>query len=85
MDRLDDQMDRLDVDQEADSTGQLTAYERHILELLATGMRRGEIARHMHRSPQTVSNLMTRAKDKLGARTLAEAASLVSGRKREFG
>jgi DNA-binding CsgD family transcriptional regulator len=41
-------------------------------------MRRSEIARRLRRSPQTISNCLTIAKDKLGARTLAEAASIVA-------
>lgn len=61
---------------------QLTPYEVYVFQLMATGMRRSEIARKLHRSPQTVSNLLTVAKDKLGARTLSEATALVAGRKR---
>jgi len=52
----------------------LTPFERHLLELMATGLKRKEIARAVNKSPQTVSNSMTVAKDKLGARSLAEAA-----------
>ena len=51
---------------------------------MAAGLRRGEIARRLNRSPQTVSNLLTKAKDKLGARTVAEAIALVSERKRDL-
>ena len=47
-------------------------------------MRRGEIARKLQRSPQTISNLLTVAKDKLGARTVSEAVVLVSRRKRDL-
>jgi DNA-binding CsgD family transcriptional regulator len=39
-------------------------------------MRRSEIAARLHRSPQTISNSLTIAKDKLGARTIAEAVAL---------
>lgn len=52
----------------------LTPFERHLLELMAAGLKRKEIARAVNKSPQTVSNSMTLAKDKLGARSLAEAA-----------
>jgi DNA-binding NarL/FixJ family response regulator len=52
----------------------LTPFERHLLELIASGLKRKEIARAVNKSPQTVSNSMTVAKDKLGARSLAEAA-----------
>jgi DNA-binding NarL/FixJ family response regulator len=52
----------------------LTPFERHLLELMASGLKRKEIARAVNKSPQTVSNSMTVAKDKLGARSLAEAA-----------
>src|SRR5258708_14351011 len=51
----------------------LTPFERHLLELMASGLKRKEIARAVKKSPQTVSNSMTVAKDKLGARSLAEA------------
>jgi DNA-binding NarL/FixJ family response regulator len=59
--------------------GQLTPFERHILQLVASGMRRKEIAHRLNRSPQTISNSLTIAKDKLGARTIAEAAALITG------
>lgn len=52
----------------------LTPFERHLLALMASGLKRKEIARAVNKSPQTVSNSMTVAKDKLGARSLAEAA-----------
>lgn len=52
----------------------LTPFERHLLELMASGLTRKEIARAVNKSPQTVSNSMTVAKDKLGARSLPEAA-----------
>ena len=62
----------------------LTPFEIYVVQLMAAGLRRGEIARKLHRSPQTVSNLLTKAKDKLGARTVAEAIALVSERKRDL-
>ena len=61
---------------------QLTPFEFYVLQLMAAGMRRSEIARKLHRSPQTISNLLTLAKDKLGARTLSEATALIGRRKR---
>jgi DNA-binding CsgD family transcriptional regulator len=56
----------------------LTPFERRILMLLAQGLSRTEIARLLHRSPHTISNTMTGAKQKLGAKSLVEAAVLVS-------
>lgn len=55
----------------------LTPFESRILQLLATGMTRNEIARQLGRSPQTISNALTVAKDKLGARSLIQAAVIV--------
>ena len=55
----------------------LTAFESRILQLLATGMTRNEIAQKLDRSPQTISNSLTLAKDKLGARSLTQAAVIV--------
>lgn len=66
----------------SNSRSQLTPFESYVLQLIARGMRRSEIARKLHRSPQTVSNLLTVAKDKLGARTLSEATALVARKKR---
>jgi DNA-binding CsgD family transcriptional regulator len=60
------------------STGGLTPTERRMLELRASGLTRTEIASLLHRSPQTISNSLTIAKEKLGARSLVEAAALVS-------
>ena len=60
---------------------QLTPFEFYVLQLMAAGMRRSEIAHKLHRSPQTISNLLTLAKDKIGARTLSEATALVARRK----
>jgi len=52
----------------------LTPFEAHILELLRSGLNRIEIATIASRSPQTISNSLTQAKDKLGARSLTQAA-----------
>jgi len=56
----------------------LTAFERRTLELFASGLSRGEIARVLNRAPKTISNALTAAKDKLDARSLAEAAVLLA-------
>jgi len=56
----------------------LTAFERRNLELFAAGLRRGEIAQLLKRAPKTISNSLTAARDKLGARSLAEAAALIA-------
>jgi DNA-binding NarL/FixJ family response regulator len=61
-----------------DSIGQLTAFERRTLELMASGLDRHQIGRLLNRAPKTISNCLTDAKEKLGARSLAEAAALVS-------
>ncbi|TLY18016.1 MAG: response regulator transcription factor, partial [Nitrospirae bacterium] len=42
------------------------------------GLPRGEIARVLNRAPKTISNALTAAKDKLDARSLAEAAVLLA-------
>lgn len=62
----------------SESATTLTAFERRTLELFASGVGRGEIARLQNRAPKTISNSLTAAKDKLGARSLAEAAALVA-------
>jgi len=56
----------------------LTAFERRNLELFAAGLPRGEIARLLKRAPKTISNSLTAAKDKLGARSLGEATALLA-------
>ena len=56
----------------------LTAFERRTLELFAAGLPRGEIAQLLKRAPKTISNSLTAARDKLGARSLAEAAALMA-------
>ena len=60
------------------SGSDLTAFERRTLELFAAGLQRREIARQLNRAPKTISNCLTAARDKLGARSLAEAAALIS-------
>jgi DNA-binding CsgD family transcriptional regulator len=57
----------------------LTPLEGRALELFASGHDRNEIAQLMHRAPKTISNCLTLAKDKLGARSLAQAAVLFIG------
>jgi len=54
----------------------LTPLERHTLELFSTGMGRAEIAKRLNRSPKTISNTLTVAKEKLRAKSLAHAAAL---------
>jgi DNA-binding CsgD family transcriptional regulator len=56
----------------------LTPFELKILRLRASGLSRTEIARIFHRSPQTISNLLTIAKEKLGAGSLIEAAVILT-------
>lgn len=54
----------------------LTPLESHALELFSIGMGRAEIAKRLNRSPKTISNSLTVAKEKLGAQSLAQAAIL---------
>ena len=54
----------------------LTASERRILKLRAAGLTRTDIALLLHRSPQTISNSLTVAKEKLGAGSLTQAVVL---------
>jgi DNA-binding CsgD family transcriptional regulator len=56
----------------------LTAFERRVLALFAAGFSRSEIAAAVKLSPKTVSNTLTAAKEKVGARSLVEAAVLVA-------
>jgi len=56
----------------------LTAFERRALELFASGLPRAEIAAVLNRAPKTISNSLTTARDKLGARSLAEAAVVLA-------
>jgi DNA-binding CsgD family transcriptional regulator len=62
----------------ATSTTDLSAFERRTLELFASGLPRREIAEILNRAPKTISNSLTSAKEKLGARSLAEAAALLA-------
>jgi DNA-binding CsgD family transcriptional regulator len=54
----------------------LTPFERTALRLFAMGMHRRDIATELRRAPKTISNSLTLAKEKLAARTLAEAVAL---------
>jgi len=56
----------------------LSAFERRTLELFAAGLPRREIAQLLNRAPKTISNSLTASRDKLGARSLAEAAALMA-------
>jgi DNA-binding NarL/FixJ family response regulator len=49
------------------------------MQLFAAGRDRHEIAAVLNRAPKTVSNCLTVVKEKLGARTLAEAVVLFIG------
>jgi DNA-binding NarL/FixJ family response regulator len=60
------------------SCPRLTPFERRLLGCLANGMDRTEIAELVHLSPQTVSHMLTVAKEKLGARSLVQAAVLIA-------
>jgi DNA-binding NarL/FixJ family response regulator len=60
------------------NSSNLTAFERRILSLLASGLSRTEIAAAVGRSPQTVSNVLTTTKEKLKARSLTQAAVLLT-------
>src|SRR5258708_15832943 len=53
----------------------LTPFERHLLELMASGLKRKEIARAVKKSPQTVSNSMPVAKDNLAPPPLPAPAA----------
>src|SRR5450759_4249483 len=56
----------------------LTPFECRILELRGSGCDRNDIARVCNLSPQTISKARTVAKEKLGARSLTEAAIIFS-------
>ncbi|HKW73396.1 MAG TPA: helix-turn-helix transcriptional regulator [Candidatus Dormibacteraeota bacterium] len=56
----------------------LTPFEKNTMNLFASGLHRREIADRLRRSPKTISNSLTVAKEKLGARSLAEAAALIA-------
>ncbi len=55
----------------------LTCHERAALESVGDGHTREEIADALRLSPCTVGHLLTIAKEKLGARTLTQAAVIV--------
>lgn len=57
----------------------LTPLEHRILLAYANGACRAEIGRYVGLSEHTVSNYLTVAKEKLGARSLAHAAYLTFG------
>jgi len=59
----------------------LSPFERRLLQLKGAGLSRRQIAERVRRSPQTVSNSLTVAKDKIGARSLTEAAVLLAKRR----
>lgn len=56
----------------------LSPTELLILELRVSGLTRTEIACRLKRSPQTISNSLTIAKEKIGARSIVEAAALIA-------
>lgn len=56
---------------------QLTPFEWRVMTLYASGLRRSEIAARVHVSPRTVTATLTTSKEKLAARSLAEAAAMV--------
>lgn len=58
------------------SLGALSPFEFRTMEMFAAGMARTEIAVILHRAPKTISNCLTIAKEKLGARSLAEASAI---------
>lgn len=59
----------------------LTVTERSALEAMAVGLRRKEIARRLNRSEHTVNHVLTMAKEKLQAGSLAHAAVLLQAHK----
>lgn len=64
----------------ASPTAQLTAREREILELIASGSSNGEVADQLVLSVRTVERHLLNAYRKLGVRSRAEAAATVSRR-----
>jgi DNA-binding NarL/FixJ family response regulator len=54
----------------------LTAREREVLSYLTQGMRRREVAEHMHLSPNTVRSHMQNLMGKLEVHTTLEAVAL---------
>jgi DNA-binding NarL/FixJ family response regulator len=63
----------------------LTPFERRILRMRAEGLSRSEIAFRLGRSPQTISNTLTVAKEKLGARSVIQAAVRLSTEESSIG
>lgn len=57
-----------------DDIAALTCTERSVLEAFGDGFTRSEMATILSVSPRTVGHALTAAKEKLGARSLAEAA-----------
>jgi DNA-binding NarL/FixJ family response regulator len=57
-----------------EDVGVLTTTEKRVLEAFSDGRTRAEIAKIVGLSPRTVGHVLTVAKEKLGARSLAEAA-----------
>jgi DNA-binding NarL/FixJ family response regulator len=55
----------------------LTVREREVLHCLATGIRRRDIAGHLHMSPNTVRTHLQNLMGKLGAHTALEAVTLL--------
>jgi DNA-binding NarL/FixJ family response regulator len=64
-----------DVQQDLET---LSPLERDLLTGYAGGLSRKELALRVRRSPHTVSHALTVAKEKLGARSVTEAAVLIS-------
>ena len=55
----------------------LTGVERRALVGLSSGLTRVQLAEELSLSPYTVGHMLTQAKEKLGARTLTQAAVMV--------
>jgi DNA-binding NarL/FixJ family response regulator len=64
-------------------TIELSAREREVAELVATGASNREIARVLFLSPKTVEGHMSRIFTKLGVSSRARVAAIVAGRERE--
>jgi DNA-binding NarL/FixJ family response regulator len=56
----------------------LSGTEGDVLRAYGEGLSRLEIATRLKRSPRAVSNCLTVAKEKMGARSLAQAAVMLS-------
>jgi DNA-binding CsgD family transcriptional regulator len=68
---------------QTDTTPQLSAVEERVLDLFSEGWSRDEIARSLAISANTVGHHLTRAKERLSARTLPHAVMLHVLRSRE--